>query len=959
MMAPKILIQNENVPGIPSSEPIYVSSAFSSTSLGMQVLTTTIDTTVKEFAVQGSELPLLPNVNPTSTIGGNIVTTKEVSLSCDVTRPITVQSTPSCSTARIQEKTCLFTFNEDAETDNRANLNTTDLFDASLGLEDISPTKLPIGSNPSLDLISPSTSIAEISNSMNLVQTLGTSTINFINDVPDNSEIDIQQSSKQNSFSSNFVRGTRVTEIRCFVEKESTADHNYTLGDPLLGGNNEDKNILTTGLSLSNSPEEFQLNESHLEELSFNENNFIEENGTLEDLGLLLPCKKEKPDFDNIIDDTIPKPEDIQNSIKRLNMLVDISQGGQQKTISVDSTIDHTTNSDCSVSLGIDYAVNKLLFLGGGEVTSQNNSFSTIPDIENINIMESNVTSLHPKETLEDPINVKSRDESNSITSICTSYTNFIPTDSNHQKVVVEPVEQCTITSLDQLKKDYINDTCERVEKSKPVSKTSRETNVKSTPLYKQMKKDAIKNESVKVKDEMENYTIRRHNRTPVFPPKKKTVTQQHHTKSPPQSKKTEILSFDNNISFDSKSQAKSDTSRISETANECRIRVKTDLIKPTESKTHVSDLSQLDYITEDDQNIASEVVLPFRKPSPSEKVNLIETQEKKALEIISKTDVAVTKTTKHARFDKSGNDYIMENIINPHSDPKTRKNQVPEVKLAEKKGENSVDTNKKRKSTFSDNNDTSDSEKYIKRGDKRQKKSDDESDKIRGEHTKLHTKKPHDSSNNNKQKSQSSDEIFDKLVREGPVNKVFTQRISEQNTTAKSESSQINISSEVSKSRGHTTDNYRKDRISQSQSTAVSLHEAARYRDSVRHPYPDPEKRRDQRKPGYYQNYNAPPERRYADKRPSTVAVLDTSPKRFIRNSSHPYSSKSDPCSSRNHPYKSRDRRSSTEQLTNLLPNTNKSEGRTSHDENKFSWIDKFSDSGLFDTPSDLFMPP
>ena len=40
-----------------------------------------------------------------------------------------------------------------------------------------------------------------------------------------------------------------------------------------------------------------------------------------------------------------------------------------------------------------------------------------------------------------------------------------------------------------------------------------------------------------------------------------------------------------------------------------------------------------------------------------------------------------------------------------------------------------------------------------------------------------------------------------------------------------------------------------------------------------------------------------------------------------------------------------------------NPFPNTSRSELR--RDDDEFSWIDKFSGSGLFDTPSGLFMPP
>jgi hypothetical protein len=862
----KMLLQHPNVPEVPSSQSVYVDNVFSSASgnLGVQVLSGAINSTVKHFHVQDADMPLISRASTSRVVESSV--TKPITMSCQVRRPMTMQSTPSCSTATVQEKSCLFTFNEDAETVNRENLNTSDLFHTSLGLEDISPTKLPLGSNQSLDFISPSTSIAEIGNSMNLVQSLGTSTINFINDVPDSSEIDIQQTSKQNSFGSNFV--TRVTEI-CFVEKESTADHNYTLGDPLLGGNNEDKNILTTGLSLSNSPEEFQLNETHLEDLSFNENNFIEENATLEDLGLLLPCKKEKPDFDNIIDDAIPKPEDIQNSIKRLNMLVDISQGGQPKAISVDNTIDHGSNSDCNVSLGIDYAVNNLIFLGGREVTSQNNTFSTIPDIDNISIMESNVSSMHPsKQTLEDSVNETSGDGSNSLIPIGSTYASFLPSEIN-QKVVVEPVEQCTITSLDQLKKDYISETPKNTEKSKPiVNKTNRETNVKSSSVGRPSKfatfletvkrLDASKNESSKVKDEMENFTVRRHARTPVFPPKKKTATQQHHTKSPPQNKKTEV-----SVDADAESKA----AALSEAGTEGRIRVKTDLIKPTEGKVLISNDS-LDYINEHDQSIASEVVLPFSKPSPSD--HKTDIQEKKTSDL-PKIDCGPAKPTKHARFDKLGNDYIMETILNVHTELKTRKSPIQDVKVPDR-AIKKPDTSeaRKRKSTPNDHE--------IKRDDKRPRKSDDESDKVRsGDHFKAHTRKTHDSNN-----KPTNDDIFDKLLREGPVNKVFTQRITDQ--TVKRESTQGNTL-EALKNRGYTTvsENKKERNMTPSQSTISQLHDSSRYRENPRHStHPDSDKRRDVKKPGYHtSSSNSQLERRYPEKRHISIPTVDTSPKR------------------------------------------------------------------------------
>jgi hypothetical protein len=862
----KMLLQHPNVPEVPSSQSVYVDNVFSSASgnLAVQVLSGAINSTVKHFHVQDADMPLISRASTSRVVESSAA--KPITMSCQVRRPMTMQSTPSCSTATVQEKSCLFTFNEDAETVNRENLNTSDLFHTSLGLEDISPTKLPLGSNQSLDFISPSTSIAEIGNSMNLVQSLGTSTINFINDVPDSSEIDIQQTSKQNSFGSNFV--TRVTEI-CFVEKESTADHNYTLGDPLLGGNNEDKNILTTGLSLSNSPEEFQLNETHLEDLSFNENNFIEENATLEDLGLLLPCKKEKPDFDNIIDDAIPKPEDIQNSIKRLNMLVDISQGGQPKAISVDNTIDHGSNSDCNVSLGIDYAVNNLIFLGGREVTSQNNTFSTIPDIDNISIMESNVSSMHPsKQTLEDSVNETSGDGSNSLIPIGSTYASFLPSEIN-QKVVVEPVEQCTITSLDQLKKDYISETPKNTEKSKPiVNKTNRETNVKSSSVGRPSKfatfletvkrLDASKNESSKVKDEMENFTVRRHARTPVFPPKKKTATQQHHTKSPPQNKKTEV-----SVDADAESKA----AALSEAGTEGRIRVKTDLIKPTEGKVLISNDS-LDYINEHDQSIASEVVLPFSKPSPSD--HKTDIQEKKTSDL-PKIDCGPAKPTKHARFDKLGNDYIMETILNVHTELKTRKSPIQDVKVPDR-AIKKPDTSeaRKRKSTPNDHE--------IKRDDKRPRKSDDESDKVRsGDHFKAHTRKTHDSNN-----KPTNDDIFDKLLREGPVNKVFTQRITDQ--TVKRESTQGNTL-EALKNRGYTTvsENKKERNMTPSQSTISQLHDSSRYRENPRHStHPDSDKRRDVKKPGYHtSSSNSQLERRYPEKRHISIPTVDTSPKR------------------------------------------------------------------------------
>jgi hypothetical protein len=48
-----------------------------------------------------------------------------------------------------------------------------------------------------------------------------------------------------------------------------------------------------------------------------------------------------------------------------------------------------------------------------------------------------------------------------------------------------------------------------------------------------------------------------------------------------------------------------------------------------------------------------------------------------------------------------------------------------------------------------------------------------------------------------------------------------------------------------------------------------------------------------------------------------------------------------------------------STEHPHNVPPNSSRSEGGVRQDDDKFSWIDKFSGSGLFDTPSNLFMPP
>ncbi|KAJ3662807.1 hypothetical protein Zmor_007133 [Zophobas morio] len=906
----KLLLQNE-VP-LPVAEPVLVNPVFSSSqSIDVRALTTPINSTVKHLPRPEAHLCLISSVS--SSVSTDCITTTAVSMSCGV---VAASALHTASANSVQQKTCLFSFNEDAETVNRENLNSTDIFHTPIELDDISPTKLPLASNQSLDFISPSTSIAEISNSMNLVQTLGSSTVNFI---PDTSEIDIQQATKPNSFGPNFV--TRVTEISCFVDKESTADHNYTLGDPLLGGNNEDKNILTTGLSLSNSPEEFQLNESHLDDLSFNENNFIEENGTLEELALFLPCKKEKPDFvcDPIIDEPIPKPEDIQNSIKRLNMLVDISQSGQQKVISVDNTIEHISPTDCTVGLGIDYAVNKLLFLGGGEVTSQNSTFSTIPDLDNMAIMESSVL---PKQTLEDPPVDTSSDEPNILVPVCSHYSTFLP--GENQKVVVEPVEQYSITSVDQLKKEYMNDTCKTEEKVKPVVKPDRETPVKTQPTFRpskfatfleSLKKGANKTENTKVKDDMENYTVRRHNRTPVYPPKQKSILQHQRTLTKPHSKKNEVLSKKNEVLSFETNTSKSQTP--SEPGIESRIRVKTDLIKTAEVKEQVNNesLSSLEYINEHDHDIASEVVLPFSKPSPS--THKTESQEKKP-ETSSKVE---TGTTKHARFDKMGKDYIMENILNVPTES-LHKSPVADVKAPDKNAKKveSVEVNRKRKLPPNDE---------IKRDDKRPRKAEDD--------VKAHPKKTVLTASGEKP---TSDDIFDKLLREGPVNKVFAQRMTEQTTKKEI---QPNSSVEQLKNRGYSTvaDPSRKERTSQPQSTSL-VHESARYKD-VRY----------QKKPGYHTSSGSNPQldRRYPDKR--HIAVVDTSPKRHVRSYPNSYSSKSDPCTTRD--YKTRDRRMSTEH--NPFPNSSRSELR--RDDDEFSWIDKFSGSGLFDTPSGLFMPP
>jgi hypothetical protein len=389
---------------------------------------------------------------------------------------------------------------------------------------------------------------------------------------------------------------------------------------------------------------------------------------------------------------------------------------------------------------------------------------------------------------------------------------------------------------------------------------------------------------------------------------------------------------------------AESKAAALSEAGTEGRIRVKTDLIKPTEGKVLISNDS-LDYINEHDQSIASEVVLPFSKPSPSD--HKTDIQEKKTSDL-PKIDCGPAKPTKHARFDKLGNDYIMETILNVHTELKTRKSPIQDVKVPDR-AIKKPDTSeaRKRKSTPNDNE--------IKRDDKRPRKSDDESDKVRsGDHFKAHTRKTHDSNN-----KPTNDDIFDKLLREGPVNKVFTQRITDQ--TVKRESTQGN-SLEALKNRGYTTvsENKKERNMTPSQSTISQLHDSSRYRENPRHStHPDSDKRRDVKKPGYHtSSSNSQLERRYPEKRHISIPTVDTSPKRFIRNSANSYSSKSDPCTT-TRDYKSRDRRMSTEHPHNVPPNSSRSEGGVRQDDDKFSWIDKFSGSGLFDTPSNLFMPP
>ncbi|KYB28634.1 uncharacterized protein LOC100141540 isoform X1 [Tribolium castaneum] len=897
----KMLLQNDNV-FVPSSEAVSVSGVFSST-IGDHVLSSTVDSTVKHF----------PDLSLVSTTIANSAATKAVSMSCDV-RP------SSSSTTADQDKTCLFTFNN-GETVNRDNLSTTEIF----GLDDISPTKLPpLGSTQSLDFISPTTSTAEISTSMNLLQTLGTSTINFMNEVPDTSGIDVQ-TNKQNSFHPNYV--TRVTEISCFGEKESAADHNYTLGGPLLGGNNEERTILTTGLSLSNSPDDFPLNAPHLDELSFSENNYIEENETLGDMELLLPCKKEKPDFDT--DDPIPKPEDVQNEIKRLNMLVDISQS-EPKTTSVRNTIDHGSNSD----LGTDYAVEQL------ELLSQ-----VVGDINNINIMDSNVSSSDAmtETTSHDPINLP---------LIWNSYSNFISSDGN-QKVVVEPVEQCSISTVDHVKKDFINGTTpitvrsnkfptfvedetkvnhtvrknrmrvvspeksatmpetgkirvktdliaksksengqEQIKPSKPPLGCSRLS--KFAPLLEALsnrnKTDANKNETSKALDETEKFLARRHNRTRVSTPKQNIVTQQRHSKSPPLSKKPEIVSFDIDVTKPQKM---------------AKIQVKTDL-----KAADITDVTG---------NFQDKKVEEHKDSSTKHKIkDTLEKNESKVDDGKKRALVEVEEDKKpkklkegrpHPRFDETGKDYIMENILNVQTETK--------------------------KTSLSAS-------------------ADNHVEKVESEST--------------KPALSSTDDIFDKLRREGPVNKLWTQEMLKKQqtktevndvlkkrgyyTVPDDQPSKTNNTSDQLKNRGYytvpdpTSEQQNKKEITNEilkNRGYYTVPDAKKERNAPQfHPYPEAEARRDHKKAANYTHSNRRPLH-------NTDPMVHTSPKRFRKAPGNSSTSKSDPHST--HDYKPQDRRRSTEQMNNGVANSSET---SKQEEDAFSWIHRFN--GLFDPSPNLF---